>query len=408
MKDFTSFFKELDATFKRNSIYIFLTYFFILLSYPLARSTTSAMFYEHYTSAQYSMAAFLGVSFLLVLIAINNKIQVKIGIHKLYAFTGICTIFIFGLSVLLLQLEIKQGAFLLFAIKESYVVLLLHLCLAFTNAYYSLDQVKVLFGPLGAVGALGGMLGGQITAQLAKNITPELILIPSMGFILISVFCFYKTISVKLPGVDKKNSITPIKAIQGVRKYVIYIAAIIALSQFVIFIADLQFNIMFEKMITSKVERTKYLGSFYTYVNLISFLLQFIVLPFILVRFKTKSIFTFIPLFYLALILGGFSFGAGSLFIVGGVFVMLKGCDYSIFNTVKEVMYTPLLSLQKFGAKYITDMFSYRTAKAFIAFIMATLSITNTTVLTIAQGIFILIWIILIHLLFIEQAKIKK
>mgnify|MGYP000530645247 CR=1 FL=1 len=408
MKDFTKFFKTLDAGFKKNSIYIFLTYFFILLSYPLARSTTSAIFYEHYTSAQYSLAAFFGVAFLLAFIWLNNKLQVKIGIHNLFSLTGLLTILFFGLSFVLVNFQIPQGAFLLFAIKESYVVLLLHLCLAFTNAYYSLEQVKVLFGPLGAVGALGGILGGQITSYLAEQFTPEYIFIPASIFILCSLACFYQTRNVKLVGVDKKNSITPIKAVQSVKKYVFIIASIIALSQFVIFIADLQFNIVFEKMITSKVERTKYLGNFYSMVNGVSFVLQFFVLPIILTQFRVKTIFLFIPVFYIILILAGVSIGSGSLFIIGGVFIFLKGTDYSIFNTVKEVMYSPLLSLQKFGAKYLTDMFSYRTAKAFIAFIMAILAITDIRILTVLQLIFIGLWIWLIYLAFKEQETINK
>ena len=55
---------------------------------------------------------------------------------------------------------------------------------------------------------------------------------------------------------------------------------------------------------------------------------------------------------------------------LAAVFVVFKGLDYSIFSAAKEILYFPLTSLQRYGAKYIVDIVSYRAAKGLISFIL--------------------------------------
>lgn len=407
MKSFLSFYSELDREFKRTTIFLFITYFLVLFSYPLVRSASSALFYEAYTAQNYSSATFVGVIALMVIIGINNKLQGQIGVHKLYLFTGIMSILTMLIAYIGFSAGIKEMAYVLFATKEAYIVLLVHTCLAFTNAYFTLEQMKRLIGPIGAAGSVGGIVGGQLTSLLAKNFGTDLVFIISLVIIFFTTLAFYATRKTKVKGLEPNKSITPLKAVRGVRNYVLLIAVVVSISQFVIFIADLQFNLVFEQIVTEKDERTQYLGQFYSYINVVSFILQFVVLPFLLVRFKMRSIFLTIPILYLFVIIGGLNLGVGSLPIVASVFIIMKGNDYSVFAAVKEVMYSPLLSLQKFGAKYITDMFVYRSAKALIAFVMAQFIIKDTSTLSIIQFICLSLWIFCIFILFKEQKKLK-
>lgn len=407
MKNYFEILRDAKPEFKKITILILITYFFVLFSYPLVRSATSAVFYEAYTSADYSFATFVGVIALMVIIFINNKLQAKIGVHKLYLWTGIATVVTLLGAFLLFLNGFKEMAFVLFATKEAYIVLLVHTCLAFANAYYSTDQIKQLIGPIGAMGSIGGIVGGQVTSVLAKSVGTNFVFYLSLVTILITVAIFYLTRHTKIKGLEPNKSITPIKAVRGVKKYVFLIAAIVSISQFVIFVADLQFNIVFEQIVQEKNARTAYLGDFYSIINGVSLVLQFVVLPILLQRFKTQSIFIAIPLLYLVLIICGLSIGIGTLVMVAGVFIMMKGTDYSVFAAVKEVMYSPLLSLQKFGAKYITDMFVYRSAKALIAFVMAQLMIKDTSTLAMIQFICLSLWIFCIFILFKEQERLK-
>jgi AAA family ATP:ADP antiporter len=369
------------------------------------------MFYESYSASDYSFASFIGVLALLCMIFINNKLQAKLGVHKVYFFTGLLTIVVMLLSFYFYQRGVKEMAFVLFATKEAYIVLLIHICLAFSNSFYELDLFKVIIGPIGAIGSIGGIIGGQLTSFLAKQegLGTEVVFIISLVIILLTVISFYQTRKAKIRGlsVTGTSSITPLRAVSGVRRYVILIASIVALSQFVIFIADLQFNMVFEKVVTLKDERTAYLGQFYSYINIISLFLQFIVLPYLLSSFSLRSIFLFIPVLYLIVVFGGLGLGSAQILVVATVFITMKGVDYSLFSAAKEVMYHPLLSLQKFGAKYITDMFVYRLAKALIAIIMAQSIFQSMQVLSILQFVFLGLWVVLIIQLFKEQKRLK-
>lgn len=407
MRSFLQFVSELTPEFKKNSLYIFLTYFFALFSYPLLRASTSAYFYEAYTSNEYSIATFVGIVGLMIVIGINNKFQPKFGVHRMYVFTCIAAIVSLILSFYFYKSGMKVMAFSLFAIKESYIVLLVHMCLAFANSFYSLEQIQRLFAPLGALGSLGGIIGGVLTVQLAKNYNTDTVFFVSLIFIAFAGFFFYLTKNTKVQGLKQSKSITPLRAISGIKKYVALIAFVVAMSQVVIFIADLQFNVIFEQIVDTADKRTAYLGEFYSYINLVSIILQFLVLPFILVRISTKNLFYFVPVLYFFLILLSFTFGVSSLMVTSGVFIMMKGTDYSIFAVAKEVVYHPLLSLQKFGAKYITDMFIYRLSKAIIAFVMAQIVIKDVTILSQLQVVFLILWVISVVLLFKEQKKIN-
>ena len=92
MKNYLEFVNGLTPEVKKNGFYIFLTYFFALFSYPLARSSTGAIFYESYSANDYSYATFISVVVLIFVISISNKIQKRIGIHKLYSAIGILTV----------------------------------------------------------------------------------------------------------------------------------------------------------------------------------------------------------------------------------------------------------------------------------------------------------------------------
>ena len=407
MKNFLEFYSDLSTDIKHTTLFIALSYFCVLFSYPLVRSATSAMFYDVYTSQEYSMASFIGVVVLMVLIGINNKWQSKIGVHKMYLLTGILSVVSLLCGYIGYKLGIGWMTYVIFAIKESYIVLLVGSCLAFANALYDIIQFKRLIGPIGAAGSLGGIVGGQLTSLLAKNFGTDIVFFTALIIIILTTIVFYQTRHISVKGLEPNKSITPLNAIRGVKKYVLLIASIVALSQFVIYIADLQFNIVFEKVVVEKDARTAYLGEFYSYVNMFSIFMQFVLMPFLLVRLSIKSIFFFIPILYIILGIGGLNYGVASLTVIGIIFIGMKGTDYSLFAASKDVMYHPLLSLQKFGAKFITDMFVYRSSKALIAFVFAQFVGLQMDILTQVQFFFLCLWILVIFILFKEQKKLN-
>ena len=401
---YVGFLKGLAPEFKKNTFYLFCTYFFALLSYPFVRASTSAIFYESYTANEYSLATFVAVVVLIIAIVLSNKVQQRIGIHNLYVFIGGFTIFFLWLSHSLNASGLRVAAFGLFATKEVYIVLLIHLCLAFSNSYFSIEQLKRLLGPIGATGSVGGILGGQLTAYIARDFGTDTVFYWSLLFIFLACTCFYQTRGVRLfESSPIKNTQAPLSSVKGIGRYIALIAGIVALSQVVIFIADLQFNVAFEKAITSKDMRTSYLGQIFSFVNLGTLFFQLLIIPYVLVRVPIKKVFYLVPFLYFLIILSGIVMGAGALYSLAGAFIFMKTIDYSVFSASKEVMYHPLTHFQKFGAKYITDMFVYRCSKALVSFVMSFFIVKDLHSLSIIQLSCLFIWIIFIVLLFKTQ-----
>lgn len=369
----------------------------------MVRSSIGATFYEYYTAKDYPFATFIAIVALIVIIQLSNIIQEKIGIRKLFTLFCMTGSFVMLSCSYFLTKETSFLAYILFATKEIYIVLLIHLLLAYANNYYSLEQIKKFYGPLGAAGSIGGIIGGLLTSHIAKTYGTDIVLYISLFSIMACFLPFLFVDKVTEKKKDESETPRPLQSIGKAKKYVFYIACIVALTQWVIYIADLQFNIVFEKVVTEKNERTSYLGSIYTYINVVTLVIQFLILPIILPRLQVKKIFYFIPVFYFLLVFGGLGLGAGLLYVVAGVYISMKAIDYSIASVVKEVMYHPLSRLQKYGAKYITDMFVYRSSKAIIALIFTFWTIKNMIILNVIQTILIGLWLFLIYKLFIEQ-----
>jgi AAA family ATP:ADP antiporter len=162
---------------------------------------------------------------------------------------------------------------------------------------------------------------------------------------------------------------------------------------------------IFEILVTSKDARTAELGNIYSYINGLSLFIQFIIIPYLLSRVTNKFVFFSIPIIYSGLSFLTMGLGASSIILAGGAFVFMKASDYSIFSYSKEVLYHGLTNAQKYGAKYITDMFAYRLAKALIAGVMSFVEVERIEILNMFQVLFILVWIICVYILFKNQKE---
>ena len=131
-------------------------------------------------------------------------------------------------------------------------------------------------------------------------------------------------------------------------------------------------------------------------------MLQVLILPFLLARISERALHLFIPLSYLSLFLALFLTGSFALSNVALFYIFLKASDYSLFSGGKELLYQVLLPEQKYGAKYLTDMFIYRASKALIAVVL--IYVQTSSILNMMMVTFLLIWVILV----IKVFKIQR
>jgi AAA family ATP:ADP antiporter len=390
----------------RNLVFVMTAYFLVLLNYSMVRAAATTEFINTY-GAKASPAGWLGALVLLVFaVGGSNRLQARVGFHRAFLALSVLSVGVFAVGQTLLTSGVKEGAFLLFTWKETYIVMQVHLLLAYANSWLGKKDFLKWVGPIGAAGGLGGTVGGLLTGQIARTWGTTATLGLGMVFVLLPALVAFGFD--KIPGSLSvaSNGTSPLRSIAApdLRRYVWSIAIITALTQFVINIADFQFSVVFEQALTDSSSRTAYLGQVYTVTNALTLLFQLVILPLGLKYVPERGLHVFIPLSYLVCFGIGLGMGAGSLFAAAGLYVFMKASDYSIFSSAKELLYHPLAPLQKFGAKYLTDMIVYRAAKGAIAALL--LSFHGPLGLNVLMVVFLALWVGMVYITFRQHRRL--
>lgn len=394
-----------DSRYRRGLGFFFFAYFFVQLNYPLVRASNTTFFLEAYGAKSTPQAIVFSVLFLSLSILISNWFQARFSVQKVLLGVSSFTAITFLITTYLLESGIKEFAFFQYVWKEIYIVMQVHLLLAYANNFFVKEDFKILIGPLGAFASLGGILGGLMTSSISDALGTIPVMWTGIFFVLApAVFFFFTpTLRREAPGV---SHVSPLASLKGdkVMRYVLVIAAIVALTQFIINIADFRFHIEFEQAITDSGQRTSYLGQIYAMVNVLTLVFQLFLLPYLLPRVSERNYHFFIPISYLICVgalMGGTTVG---LLPVAALYTYFKASDYSLFTAGKEILYQPLGQWQKYGAKYLTDMLVYRLAKALIAAVLIYLQ--SSLILNVLMLIFLFIWIVLVSELFKLHKKL--
>jgi len=387
---------------KRNALsHLGVALFLVLFSHPLTRSTTTGLFLHYFGAKNSPLVWFYSVLGIMICVYFYDRYQKSKTISFLYNWTAWVSVVIFLLGIILLERGDRYVAYFLFVWKEAYIVLLVHMIFGLANASLTLGEAKIFYGPLGALGSLGGILGGLATSWLTNFFSSEIILGIGAIVVLLSAVSFYLARGlaevVDSTPEDKGNaeaSFGPLKSLGGVWNYVLLLSLIIMMSQFVINLANFKFDLLFAQLVPDKDLKTKYLGNLYTFVNGVGLFMQVFLVPWLFRSFTRKTIHLLIPLIFFFLSLMGLNLLGVTLFLISFSFGAMKGIDYSLFSAAKELMYYALNRSQKYGAKYIVDMVVYRFSKGIISvFLMFYQEVWLVDALLL---LFCIIWLLLV------------
>jgi ATP:ADP antiporter, AAA family len=387
----------------RHFLFLCLGYFFVIFNYPLIRASSTAYFFDAYGAKSTPSAWVWAVLVLSLCIAGLNRLQKNWGSQKLMFTTSSMAGLCFLVAWLFFQTGMKEGAYGFFVWKEVYIVLQVHLLLSYANSLFSREDFKKKIGWLAGSGSFGGMVGGLLTTWLADHGFASWIFPIGVLFVILPGIMVFFVPDLKVTA--NKNE-APLSSLDStlIKKYVGFIILMTLLSQWVINIADFQFNLLLEKTILVSDKRASYLGQLYTYTNLLTLGFHVLILPVALKRMREVHLQFFIPLFYLLALALGFNLGGQLLWVSGGFYILLKSVDYSLFSGAKELLYQPMIPAQKYATKYLTDMLAYRAGKGLIALLL--IYIQTPDVLIFLMFICLGLWIGSLFPLFNYQKKL--
>jgi ATP:ADP antiporter, AAA family len=394
---------------RRSLLALGLCFMTLLAGYPLARAVTTALFLEYAGARQSPHVWLLTVLVLFFAVWLLNKTYKRDRPFRPFALISlISAVGLIGMTASLNALPML--VYPLYVLKEVYIVLLVHLTIARMNNLVTVIEAKKYYGPFGALGSLGGIGGGFLTHRLAPmHSSLELLCILGLFLLMATVF-FWKTQSA---GHEREQALQPapeksppLSSLAPVRVYVLGLIGLIILSQFVVNIANFQFNLLFDVLVSGVQEKTQFLGLFYGVLNGLSLALQIIAIPLLFRFMKMQTVHICIPLLGLVACVIGFGPGAGLILGASGAFMVVKALDYSIFSAAKEILYFPLSVEQKYGAKYLVDMVFYRFAKGLISFVL--IFMQEPRLLNIMLFISFGLWIALVYPVFLHRSKLLK
>ncbi|MFA6118912.1 MAG: Npt1/Npt2 family nucleotide transporter [Parachlamydiales bacterium] len=414
IKNFFSIFNKSQKIFIASLLFCV---FFISCDYAIIRPASTSIFISNFTSKLFPYCWILGVPFNLLVVYLYNRFLPKIGCLKTFLIF-VLSIIVINASTGIFVTRFPMLIFLQFLFKDAYILLAFKQAWSMIHSTINTQKAKFLYGFMFGVGGLGSVFGGLVSGYFAVDIKSSNLFLFSIPLYLI-IFVFYK-IALKNSNVNESDfkkemfddSSYSKEGFSLIRRspYLKFILFIVVFMQISTAFLDYQFNVFLEKTITNIDLRTAYTGKLTSIINSISTAFQFFG-GFLLINYlglrRSHMIVPLVLAFNSILFLVFPSFA-----MITMAFATIKTMDYSFFGILREMLYIPLKTDEKYRAKAIIDVFAYRSAKAFASLFL--IFIQNITVLnlilliTILSMIIYFIWARVVSLLFNKNSELVQ
>lgn len=350
--------------------------FCITAEYAITKPTSNSIFIAHYSVKWLPYAWLATVPLNLLTVSLYNRFLPILGCFRLFLITVGLTLGINLFSALFIG-KIPFLPFLLYIWKDIYVLLMFQQLWSVIHSMTKMSRAKYLYGFLFGIGGLGSVLGSMVPGFFAVKIGSEYLLFSILPFYVIFIIGYYFLLKnskfLDLHKEDAPQKTQSKHAIEGLSlirtsKPLKFILLIVVFMQLSTTIMDYQFNTFLQLHFPDQDFRTQFYGRLWGVINIINLCFQFIA-SFLLVQF--------LGLKRSHLLIPGILFINAVGYLIQPSFVMItysfsviKTFDYSIFNIIKEMLYVPLKTDEKFKAKAIIDVFVYRSAKALASLVV--------------------------------------
>ncbi|MFW6347144.1 MAG: NTP/NDP exchange transporter [Cyclonatronaceae bacterium] len=281
---------------------------------------------------------------------------------------------------------------------------------AYSNDLFTSQQARRSYGVVGLGGIIGGIVGSSVVAGLVDELGRDTLLLGSIAPLLVMIAIGYwvHSQSSATPSAPSKSPCAEgrecTSAFEGARlvfrsPYLLTIVGILGLYEVVSNIVDFQLSAIIASEISGDQEKDAYFAFVGQITSVLSLIIQLFFTSFVMKRFGVGIALLFLPA---AITLGALGF----LIVPGLLFVTLMSAsdnslNYSINQSAKETLYTPLDKNAKYKAKAFIDMFVQRFAKVLAVGlnlgVAAAVGLEQVHWLSLAVLVILTLWILLVR-----------
>ena len=350
-------------------IFAMLTGFCMCAEYALTKPTANSVFIATYGAHFYPYVWLATIPLNLLIVGLYNRFVAKIGpLRMLTILAGFGMVINASCAHYLCQVYWLPFAFYLW--KDVYILIMLQQLWSIIHATITVQRSKYLYVIIFGIGGLGSMTGSLIPSLFAIEMGSAPILLFNLPLYAI-VTLLYAGV-VKTAG-DIPTSKPDTKETNGLQlifksRILQFILLIVVLMQVASSLVEYQFNTLVEQSIIDQDVRTAFYGKLWSIIHSANLCLQFVG-SFLLVKILgLRRSHILVPSL---LLLNSIAFLAlPTLGVMCVAYGTVKAFDYSLFAILKEMLYVPLSSEEKFKAKAIIDVFAYRSSKALASFVV--------------------------------------
>lgn len=363
---------EIKSYSKAEKLFILFTMicsFCITCDFATIKPVAYSVFISYFSAAYFPYCWLLTLPLNFLIVTLYNKFLPRLGCYKMCACVAMSIVSINVLGVALLK-NSSLFTFFYFMWKDIYIMLMFQQLWSIIHATISKEKAKYLYGIIFGVGGLGSVVGSCIAGFYATSLGSENLLF--ITAFLYGIFIYSYDQLLKSRAQFKDQQLEPLQLSKQESKggfaliyrsrYLKFILLIVVFMQVASTLLDFQFNSFLQQLFADKDQRTAYAGQIFSVVHAINICFQFFGTFLIVHWVGFKRSHFFIPLIFASQALSVLIVPSFALITLS--FGMIKACDYSIFNILKEMLYLPLSVDEKFKAKAVIDVFAYRSSRA--------------------------------------------
>jgi AAA family ATP:ADP antiporter len=359
---------------------------FLLCGYEFIRSTSQSLFIGAYGARRLPIVMAMAPVFTLLIVYGYGRLLSRSGPRRALLLTCLLSAAVILGCQAAIQAGLRSATGVLYVFREAYIVLLIEQIWSFLNSTLPTAEGRKLNGPVCGIASLGAIAGGLLVHGFAVQLgSANLLMGAALSLIptALAALLAYRIGGEPAPLPEEAGGrhghlgLRLLAHSATLRR----LAILIALTQVVAAVLDLQLSRQVELTITLTDERTRWFGGFYANLNVWSAAFQFVLAPLLLHYASLRLVHAAIPLVHVSTCL--LALARPSLATAGAAYLAFKTLDYSLFRAAKELIYVPLSFDARYRAKEIIDAFVYRLAKGGAS---GALAVVGSTVLVPLAG----------------------